>query len=77
MRCQKCRWFVLDEKAQDRGECRRFPPQMGEMNKGEWKYTAGYRFPMVFTTWNCGEWTEQTAKQKNAQAPEDRTPSDS
>ena len=66
MRCQKCRWFV--STAQDRGECRRYPPQMGEMQKdGDDKYAAGYRFPMVFSTWNCGEWTQQTAKQQNAE----------
>jgi hypothetical protein len=58
----------------DRGECRRFPPTTGQYEKdGDDKYVAGYRFPMVFTTWNCGEWTEMTAKQKNAQASEDRS----
>ncbi len=47
---------------------------MGEMQKDkDDKYLAGYRFPMVFTTWTCGEWTEMTAKQKNAQASEDRS----
>lgn len=77
MRCQKCRWFAADQKMEDRGECRRFPPTVGEWTEDADKKIAGYRFPMVFATWNCGEWTEQTAKQKNAQAPQDRTPADS
>lgn len=50
--CQRCRFFVPSESGRDTGYCRFNPPQVIQgTNPG----TTAAIFPIVKTTWWCGQ----------------------
>lgn len=60
-RCDTCRWWLLTDRENSTGECRRhaprptLTPEVSE--KDEVVCTPLAYFPVTWDEWFCGEWT--------------------